>query len=91
MESALPTVVLVHGAWTGPWARDEVRRYLDLAGIASAAVSLPVLPGCGRRRDHQTASALGPRRPRTALTEPAKAAASAGVNPPCVILSSRAI
>ncbi len=41
MESALPTVVLVHGAWTGPWAWDEVRRYLDLAGIASAAVSLP--------------------------------------------------
>jgi pimeloyl-ACP methyl ester carboxylesterase len=41
MESAMPTVVLVHGAWTGPWAWGEVRRYLDLAGIASAAVSLP--------------------------------------------------
>lgn len=41
MESALPTVVLVHGAWTGPWAWDEVRRYLDIARIASAAVSLP--------------------------------------------------
>jgi len=37
----MPTVVLVHGAWTGPWAWDEARRYLDLARIASAVVSLP--------------------------------------------------
>ena len=41
MESAMPTVVLVHGAWNGPWAWDEVRRYLDLARIASATVALP--------------------------------------------------
>ncbi len=41
MESAMPTIVLVHGAWHGPWAWDEVRRYLDLARIASAAVALP--------------------------------------------------
>jgi pimeloyl-ACP methyl ester carboxylesterase len=41
MESAMPTVVLVHGAWQGPWVWDEVRRYLDLARIASAAVALP--------------------------------------------------
>ena len=41
MESAMPTVVLVHGAWSGPWAWDEVRRYLDLARIASTAVALP--------------------------------------------------
>ena len=41
MESARPTVVLVHGAWEGPWVWDEVRRYLDLARIASAAVALP--------------------------------------------------
>ena len=41
MESAMPTVVLVHGAWTGPWAWDQVRRYLDLARIASATVALP--------------------------------------------------
>jgi pimeloyl-ACP methyl ester carboxylesterase len=41
MESAMPTVVLVHGAWSGPWVWDEVRRYLDLARIASAAVALP--------------------------------------------------
>jgi len=33
--------VLVHGAWSGPWVWDEVRRYLDLARIASAAVALP--------------------------------------------------
>ena len=41
MESAMPTVVLVHGAWNGPWAWDEVRRYLDLARIASATAALP--------------------------------------------------
>src|SRR5262245_45446815 len=41
LESARPTVVLVHGAWSGPWIWDEVRRYLDLARIASAAVALP--------------------------------------------------
>ena len=41
MESARPTVVLVHGAWLGPWVWDQVRRYLDLAQIASAAVALP--------------------------------------------------
>jgi pimeloyl-ACP methyl ester carboxylesterase len=33
----MPTVVLVHGAWCGPWAWDEVRRYLGLAQITSAA------------------------------------------------------
>lgn len=37
----MPTVVLVHGAWNGPWAWDEVRRYLDLARIASTTVALP--------------------------------------------------
>ena len=41
MESVMPTVVLVHGAWSGPWAWDEVRRYLDLAQITSATVALP--------------------------------------------------
>ena len=41
MESAMPTVVLVHGAWHGPWGWDEVRRYLDLAQITSAAIALP--------------------------------------------------
>jgi pimeloyl-ACP methyl ester carboxylesterase len=41
MQSAMPTVVLVHGAWNGPWAWDEVRRYLDLAQITSATVALP--------------------------------------------------
>jgi pimeloyl-ACP methyl ester carboxylesterase len=40
MASAMPTVVLVHGAWSGPWAWDEVRRYLDLARIPSATVAL---------------------------------------------------
>jgi pimeloyl-ACP methyl ester carboxylesterase len=41
MESAMPTVLLVHGAWNGPWAWDEVRWYLDLARIESATVALP--------------------------------------------------
>jgi len=41
MESATPTVVLEHGAWSGPWVWDEVRRYLDHPRIASAAVALP--------------------------------------------------
>lgn len=41
MKSVMPTVVLVHGAWSGPWAWDEVRRYLDLAQITSATVALP--------------------------------------------------
>ena len=41
MEPARPTVVLVHGAWQGPWVWDEVRRYLDFARIASATVALP--------------------------------------------------
>jgi pimeloyl-ACP methyl ester carboxylesterase len=36
----MPTVVLVHGAWGGPWVWDEVRRYLDLAQITSATVAL---------------------------------------------------
>jgi pimeloyl-ACP methyl ester carboxylesterase len=40
MESATPTVVLVHGAWSGPWIWDEVRRYLDLAQITSATAGL---------------------------------------------------
>jgi pimeloyl-ACP methyl ester carboxylesterase len=37
----MPIVVLVHGAWEGPWVWDEVRRYLDLARIPSATVALP--------------------------------------------------
>ena len=36
-----PTVVLVHGAWHGPWVWDEVRRHLDAAGIPTVAVDLP--------------------------------------------------
>ncbi len=41
MASELPTVVLVHGAWHGPWCWDGVREHLAAAGIASTAVSLP--------------------------------------------------
>jgi hypothetical protein len=65
MESAMPTVVLVHGAWNGPWVWDEVRRYLDLARIASAAVTLPSVGentgkgGAGWRADQASPSAAG--------------------------------
>jgi len=45
MEPAMPTVVLVHGAWSGPWVWDEVRRYLDLAGITSATIALSSVGG----------------------------------------------
>lgn len=37
-----PGAVLVHGLWHGGWAWDAVRRHLDAAGIASAAVELPL-------------------------------------------------
>ena len=35
-------VVLVHGAWDGPWTWDAVRRLLDGSGIATAVVDLPM-------------------------------------------------
>jgi pimeloyl-ACP methyl ester carboxylesterase len=41
MESGQPTVVLVPGAWHGPWVWNEVRRHLDTAGIPNAVVDLP--------------------------------------------------
>jgi pimeloyl-ACP methyl ester carboxylesterase len=41
VESGFPTVVLVHGAWHGPWVWDEVRRQLDIADIPSTTVALP--------------------------------------------------
>jgi pimeloyl-ACP methyl ester carboxylesterase len=41
MAASSPTVVLVHGAWHGPWCWDGVRAHLTDAGIPSAAVSLP--------------------------------------------------
>ncbi|HEX2810916.1 MAG TPA: alpha/beta fold hydrolase, partial [Kineosporiaceae bacterium] len=34
--------VLVHGLWHGGWAWDQVRHRLDLAGIATATVELPL-------------------------------------------------
>lgn len=41
MASEVPTVVLVHGAWHGPWCWDGVRGHLTAAGIESATVTLP--------------------------------------------------
>src|SRR4051794_31916522 len=40
MEPA-PVVILVHGAWHGPWAWAEVIALLDAEGIRSHAVALP--------------------------------------------------
>jgi pimeloyl-ACP methyl ester carboxylesterase len=36
-----PVVILVHGAWHGPWAWAEVERRLTAEGIRSHAVDLP--------------------------------------------------
>src|SRR5882757_9635660 len=36
-----PVVILVHGAWHGPWAWAGVRTLLDAEGIRSLAVDLP--------------------------------------------------
>jgi pimeloyl-ACP methyl ester carboxylesterase len=36
-----PVVILVHGAWHGPWAWAEVVERLNAAGIRNVAVSLP--------------------------------------------------
>jgi pimeloyl-ACP methyl ester carboxylesterase len=36
-----PVVILVHGAWHGPWVWAEVRQRLTAAGIRSLAVDLP--------------------------------------------------
>ena len=35
------TVVLVHGAWHGPWCWEALTPYLDEAGIAHVEVDLP--------------------------------------------------
>jgi pimeloyl-ACP methyl ester carboxylesterase len=40
MEPA-PVVILVHGAWHGAWAWDEIVTRLDAEGIRSVAVDLP--------------------------------------------------
>lgn len=57
MATRLPTVVLIPGAWHGPWAWDEVRQRLDIAGIPSAAVSLPSVGGPGGLTDDVAAVA----------------------------------
>ena len=36
-----PVVILVHGAWHGPWAWAAVSERLDTAGVRNIAVSLP--------------------------------------------------
>jgi hypothetical protein len=39
-QAPTPTVILVHGAWFGPWAWDTVRERLAEAGLRSETVSL---------------------------------------------------
>ncbi len=41
MASALPTLLLVHGSWHGPWCWDRLIPELDRHGIAVATVRLP--------------------------------------------------
>lgn len=43
-----PSVVLVHGAWHGPWCWDRVRAGLDARGITCATVDLPTGASGGR-------------------------------------------
>jgi pimeloyl-ACP methyl ester carboxylesterase len=40
-QAPTPTVILVHGAWFGPWAWDTIRERLAEAGLRSETVSLP--------------------------------------------------
>jgi pimeloyl-ACP methyl ester carboxylesterase len=40
-----PVVILVHGAWHGPWVWTEVRRRLEAAGVSTQAVDLPSAGG----------------------------------------------
>ncbi len=41
MSDRPATILLVHGAWHGSWCWEAVRRHLDDAGIATAAVDNP--------------------------------------------------
>ena len=43
----LPTLLLVHGAWSGAWIWDDLIPHLDVLGIPSLAIALP---GCGAER-----------------------------------------
>ena len=49
------TVVLVHGAWHGPWCWEEITPLLDQAGVAHVEVDLPFT---GHDDDVATASAV---------------------------------
>ena len=39
--TTLPTALLVHGAWHGPWAWDELRPALQAQGWPTQVVALP--------------------------------------------------
>jgi pimeloyl-ACP methyl ester carboxylesterase len=41
MSAGAPTLVLVHGAWHGPWCWERVTPLLDEAGVGWTAVDLP--------------------------------------------------
>ncbi|MEO0824131.1 MAG: alpha/beta fold hydrolase [Cyanobacteria bacterium J06639_16] len=44
---SLPTLLLVHGAWSGAWVWDQLTPALDALGISSLAIDLP---GCSAGR-----------------------------------------
>ncbi|WP_245994683.1 alpha/beta fold hydrolase [Nocardioides immobilis] len=45
-QGVLPTLVLVHGSWHGPWAWESLQLELSARGVTSVAVTLP---GKGRK------------------------------------------
>lgn len=44
-RAQVPTVVLVHGAWFGPWCWDAVQEHLNAAGVPTATVALSSVEG----------------------------------------------
>jgi pimeloyl-ACP methyl ester carboxylesterase len=43
-DNTRPTIVLIHGAWHGPWCWENVRSYLHAAGWQTTAPHLPSTP-----------------------------------------------
>jgi pimeloyl-ACP methyl ester carboxylesterase len=43
-DTGRPTIVLIHGAWHGPWCWDKLRSSLNTFGWATTAPGLPSVP-----------------------------------------------
>jgi pimeloyl-ACP methyl ester carboxylesterase len=43
-DTGRPTIVLIHGAWHGPWCWDKLRSALNAFGWATTAPGLPSVP-----------------------------------------------